>query len=49
LELAIICQEIPLDANHNQVILDVYPIMKGDKKKTKKQPVIGGNKQREKE
>jgi len=46
LELVIICQESPLDSNYNKVILDVYPIMKGNKKKTNKQPIIGGNKQR---
>jgi hypothetical protein len=49
LELVIIYQESPLDANYNKVILDVYPITKGNKKKTNKQPIIGGNKQREKE
>jgi len=47
--LVIIYQESPFDANYNKVILDVYPIMKGNKKKTNKQPIIGGNKQREKE
>jgi hypothetical protein len=49
LELAIIYQKSPFYANYNKVILDVYPIMKGNKKKTNKQPIIGGNKQREKE
>jgi hypothetical protein len=29
LELAIICDENSTNANSNQVILDVYPMMKG--------------------
>jgi hypothetical protein len=36
LEVTIICEESSMNANGNWVILDVYPMMKGEKKKVKK-------------
>jgi hypothetical protein len=33
LEATIIYEENPINANNNMVILDIYPIMKGDNKK----------------
>jgi hypothetical protein len=36
LEGAVTCKESSTDVDENKVILDVYPMMKGEKKKTKK-------------
>jgi hypothetical protein len=36
LESTMICEENSTDANDNQVILNVYPMMKGEKKKMEK-------------
>jgi len=36
LEVTIICEESSMNVNDNLVILNVYPMMKGEKKKVKK-------------
>jgi hypothetical protein len=36
LEVIIICEESSMNVNNNFVILNVYPMMKGEKKKVKK-------------
>jgi hypothetical protein len=46
LEVAIVCEESSTNANNNRVILDVYPIMKGEKKKVEK-PMANVSKSRE--
>ncbi len=48
LEITIICEESSMNANGNWVILDVYPMMKGEKKKVNKPSAIT-SKSREKE
>jgi hypothetical protein len=44
----VICEEISTNANSNRVILDIYPTMKGEKKKVDK-PITNASKSREKE
>jgi hypothetical protein len=46
LEVAIICEESSTNVDNNKVILDVYPMMKGEKKKVEKL-VANPNKSRE--
>jgi hypothetical protein len=48
LEVIIICEESSIDVDGNSVILDIYPMMKGEKKKVEK-PLINANKSKEKE
>ncbi len=48
LEATIIYEENSTDADGNMVILDVYPMMKGEKKKVEK-PLANANKLGEKE
>jgi hypothetical protein len=48
LEATIICEENSTDADGNRVILDVYPMTKGEKKKVEK-PLANASKSREKE
>jgi hypothetical protein len=48
LEVIIICEESFIDVDDNMVILNVYPMMKGEKKKVEKQQA-NTNKTREKE
>jgi hypothetical protein len=48
LEVVIICEESFIDVDGNMVILNVYPMMKGEKKKVEKQQA-NTNKTREKE
>ncbi len=38
LEVAVICEESSTHAYGNRVILDVYPMMKGEKRKVEKLP-----------
>jgi hypothetical protein len=38
LEAVVIYEESSIDADGNRVILDIYPIMKGEKKKVDKTP-----------
>jgi hypothetical protein len=47
LEVAVICEESSTYANGDLVILDVYPMMKGEKKKIENLPT-NANKPREK-
>jgi hypothetical protein len=47
LEVVVICEESSTYANGNMVILDVYPMTKGKKKKVEKLPT-NANKPREK-
>jgi hypothetical protein len=35
LEAIIICEESSTNVNNNKVILDIYPMIKGEKKKVK--------------
>jgi len=48
LEATIICEESFIDADNNKVILNIYPMMKGEKKKVEKLPT-NIRKSREKE
>jgi hypothetical protein len=48
LEATIICEESSIDTYNNRVILDVYLMMKDEKKKVEK-PSANANKSREKE
>jgi hypothetical protein len=43
-----ICEENSINANDNWVILNVYPIMKGEKRKMEK-PTTNASKSKEKE
>jgi hypothetical protein len=43
-----ICEESSTNVNDNQVMLDVYPIMKGEKKEMEK-PRANASKSKEKE
>ncbi len=43
LEATVICEESSTYANDNKVILDTYPMMKGEKKKVEKPPTIAKN------
>ncbi len=47
-EVIIIWEESSTNADGNRVILDIYPMMKGEKKKVEK-PLVIANKSREKE
>jgi hypothetical protein len=48
LEATVIYEENPTNADHNMVILDIYPIMKGDNKKVEENSA-NANKVRDKE
>ncbi len=42
--ISIVCEESSIDVDNDWVVVNVYPMMKGKKKKTCKQP-MGGSKQ----